>query len=75
VAALEDLTRGAVVRGVLPEALVTVVDVQWYGSSAIELTYSYYGGEVKYTQRYQLGQLLSRTTRNFLLMLRCHSGA
>ncbi len=38
-ARLEDLTRGAVVQGVLPDALVTVVDVQWYGSAAIELTY------------------------------------
>ena len=38
-ATLEELTRGAAVRGVLPEALVTVVDVKWYGSAAVELTY------------------------------------
>jgi superfamily II DNA or RNA helicase len=39
VAKLEDLTRGATVRGILPDGLVTVVDVKWYGSNVIELTY------------------------------------
>src|SRR5438034_4788807 len=29
---------------------------------------TYFGGEVKYTKRYRLGQLLSRLTRHFLLM-------
>ena len=38
-ARLEDLTRGATVRGVLPNGLVTVVDVKWYGASAVELIY------------------------------------
>lgn len=38
-AKLEDLTRGAAVKGILPDCLVTVVDVKWYGSAAIELTY------------------------------------
>ncbi len=38
-AKLEDLKRGAAVRGILPDCLVTVVDVRWYGSAAIELTY------------------------------------
>ena len=38
-ARLEDLTRGAVVKGVLRDALVTVIDVRWHGSSVIELTY------------------------------------
>ena len=36
---LEDLKRGATVKGVLPDRLVTVVDVKWYGSAAVELTY------------------------------------
>ena len=36
---LEDLKRGATVRGILPDRLVTVVDVKWYGSAAVELTY------------------------------------
>ncbi len=38
-AKLEDLKRGATVKGVLPDCPVTVVDVRWYGSAAIELTY------------------------------------
>jgi superfamily II DNA or RNA helicase len=36
---LEHLKRGTVVRGIVPDCLVTVVDVKWYGSAAIELTY------------------------------------
>ncbi len=38
-ARLEDLTRGTSVRGILPDALVAVVDVKWIGTAAIELTY------------------------------------
>ncbi len=38
-ARLEDLARGTAVRGVLPDGLVTVVDVKWIGTAAIELTY------------------------------------
>jgi superfamily II DNA or RNA helicase len=38
-AKLEDLTRGASVKGILPDCLVSVIDVKWYGSAAIELTY------------------------------------
>src|SRR4051794_36708815 len=38
-ARLEDLTRGASVRGILPDGLVTVVDLRWHGSAAAELTY------------------------------------
>ena len=38
-AKLEDLKRGAAVKGILPDCLVTVVDVKWYGSAAVELTY------------------------------------
>jgi superfamily II DNA or RNA helicase len=43
---LEELTRGAVVRGVLPDAAVTVVDVKWIGSVAVELTYKDSGGRL-----------------------------
>ena len=31
---LEDLQPNAAVRGILPDALVTVVSVQWFGSEA-----------------------------------------
>ena len=45
-AALEDLKPNASVRGVLPNGVVTVVSVQWYGSEAIELTYKDASGKV-----------------------------
>src|SRR5579859_7867190 len=38
-ARLEDLTRGALVRGILPDGPVTVVDVKWHGTAVVELTY------------------------------------
>lgn len=39
-ARLEELTKGCLVRGVLAERRVKVVDVAWHGSSAITLTYT-----------------------------------
>ena len=36
---LEDLQPRCAVRGVHPDAAVTVVGVQWFGSDALELTY------------------------------------
>ena len=38
-AQLEELTRGAAVRGILPDGLVTISDVRWIGTVAIEVTY------------------------------------
>ncbi len=38
-ARLEDLTRGASLKGILPDSLITVVDVKWHGSAVVELTY------------------------------------
>ncbi len=43
---LEDLLPTAAVRGVLPDELVTVVSVQWFGSEALELTYKTSMGRV-----------------------------
>lgn len=37
-ATLEQITRGAAVRGILPEALVAISDVRWIGTVAIEVT-------------------------------------
>lgn len=37
---LEDLTRGALIQGVLADRAVRVVDVAWHGSNAITLTYT-----------------------------------
>ncbi len=38
-ARLEDLTHGASVKGIMPDSLVTIVDVKWQGSAVAELTY------------------------------------
>ena len=43
---LEDLQPNAAVRGILPDQLVTVVSVQWFGSQALELTYKGPSGRV-----------------------------
>ena len=45
-ALLEDLKPNASVRGILPNGLVTVVNVQWYGSEALELTYKDATGKI-----------------------------
>jgi superfamily II DNA or RNA helicase len=39
-ARLEDLTKGALVRGVFADRAVKVVDVNWHGSSAVTLTFT-----------------------------------
>ena len=46
VSKLEALLPNAAVRGILPDALVTVVSVQWFGSEALELTYKTPAGKV-----------------------------
>ena len=38
-AELESLTSGALVRGVAPDGPAEVVNVRWFGDSAVELTY------------------------------------
>lgn len=43
---LEDLRPNAAVKGILPDALVTVVATQWFGSEARELTYKTAAGKV-----------------------------
>src|SRR5207247_8670640 len=42
----DELRPNAAVRGILPDALVTVVNVQWFGSEALELTYKTPAGKV-----------------------------
>src|SRR5260221_14789709 len=39
-ARLEELTKGALVRGVYPDRAVKVVDAAWHGSSAVTLTFT-----------------------------------
>lgn len=43
---LEELQTNAAIRGLIPDALVTVVNVQWFGSEALELTYKTPAGKV-----------------------------
>ena len=43
---LEQLTPNASVRGILPDTIVQVVSVQWFGSDALELTYKTAAGKV-----------------------------
>src|SRR5213596_2624382 len=43
---LEELRPNAALRGILPDALANVVDVQWFGSEALELTYKTPAGKV-----------------------------
>jgi superfamily II DNA or RNA helicase len=43
---LEDLQSHTSVRGIMPDALVAVVSVQWFGSEALELTYKTPAGKV-----------------------------
>src|SRR2546427_10739435 len=43
---LEDLQTNASLRGILPDSLVSVVSVQWFGSAALELTYKDPSGRV-----------------------------
>src|SRR6058998_3646247 len=50
---LEDLQTNASVRGILPDCLVTVVNVHWFGSEAMELTYKDPSGRVANTLLYR----------------------
>jgi superfamily II DNA or RNA helicase len=50
---LEKLTPNTAVRGVIPDSLVTIVSVQWFGSDAIELTYKEPSGRVNNTLLYR----------------------
>ncbi len=43
---LEEIKPQAALRGILPDSLVTVVSVQWFGSAALELTYKAPNGKV-----------------------------
>ncbi len=63
---LEEITRGAVVKGVLPDGFVTAVDVNWIGSAAIELTYKdsqgRLGSELLYRDREPALEILESGT-------------
>ncbi len=46
IARLDDLTKGALVNGVVADHAVTVVDVTWHGSEVLTLTYRSADGQV-----------------------------
>lgn len=43
---LERLTKGAIVSGILPSGVVTVVQTEWFSTDALELTYRTADGKV-----------------------------
>lgn len=43
---LEDLRPNAAVRGIIPDSLITVVNVQCFGSGVLELTYKIHSRRV-----------------------------
>jgi SNF2 family DNA or RNA helicase len=66
IARLDKLSRNEDVQ-----AKLTVPDGRWdlvVCDEAHKMSATYFGGEVKYTKSYRLGQLLSTITRHFLLM-------
>jgi superfamily II DNA or RNA helicase len=66
IARLDKLSRNEDVQ-----AKLLAPDCQWdlvVCDEAHKLSATFFGGEVKYTKRYKLGQLLSGITRHFLLM-------
>jgi hypothetical protein len=66
IARLDKLSRNEDVQ-----AKLSVADARWdlvVCDEAHKMSATYFGGEIKYTKRYKLGQLLSTVTRHFLLM-------
>lgn len=64
IARLDKLSRSEDVQALLKDATWDLVVVD----EAHKMSATVFGGEVKYTKRYQLGQLLGETTENLLLM-------
>ena len=56
---LEDLTRGALVKGLDPSGPVEVIDSTWIGDQAVELTYRMSAGS-RERLVYRHGELSSR---------------
>jgi len=44
-AKLEDLAKGSIIKGILPNQNVTVIEAKWHGSEVIELTYKDASGQ------------------------------
>lgn len=52
-AALESLTNGSLVRGIIPGHPVEVVSIEWIGDQAVDLVYRVQGGGVAETTLYR----------------------
>src|SRR6202162_2015875 len=52
-AVLEEIARGSAVRGILPDGIVTISDVRWIGTVAIELTYKDAAGQLGHELLYR----------------------
>src|SRR5213079_258946 len=61
---LDQLSRNEDVQAKLEQTDWDLIVVD----EAHKMSASFFGGEVKYTKRYRLGQMLSRLTRHFLLL-------
>src|SRR2546422_10352629 len=64
IARLDKLSRDEQVQNKLRQTEWDLIVVD----EAHKMSATFFGGEIKYTKRYQLGQLLSTLTRHFLLM-------
>lgn len=53
---LESLLPNSTVKGILLDSLVTVINVQWFGSTAMELTFKTTTGEVANELPYPHGE-------------------
>jgi SNF2 family DNA or RNA helicase len=42
---LEELTRGSIINGILPNQSVTVIEAKWHGTDVVELTYKDASGQ------------------------------
>jgi SNF2 family DNA or RNA helicase len=42
---LEELTRGSIINGILPNQSITVIEAKWHGSDVVELTYKDTNGQ------------------------------
>jgi len=45
-AELSEIKPGAVLKGIIPNEQVTVIDLKWHGSNVVELTYKDSSGHV-----------------------------
>ena len=76
---LEHLQRGLMVRGLVPEQIVTLIDVEWNGSNAVTVVYRRSDGKVGDTLLYrenepELSIVQSERLWHLMWMERCYGG-